>query len=192
MFDRLGRHGRLLAAIGLGLALVATPVLAEAKPAKPVRGLVAGTAFIDAFGDDAVTLEVTLPKSLLNVIVGADPELKTLAGGLESIYALILDLKDKAAVDKARGMVRDVEKKLVADGWERMARIRDEEAEIKVLVLVQNEDTIDGLVVMIVNAEDDEPNLVFANIAGPIDLAALEKLGDEVDLPGLKGLEFDH
>ena len=195
MSDRLPRCRHRLLALGLAALVLTCPVLAEGKDAKaspPIRGEVAGTAFINAFGDDAVSLEVTLPQPLLKMITGADPELHALAGGLKSIYALILDLNDAAAVDKARKMVRDVEKRLVSDGWERMARIRDEEAEIKVLVLMKDENRIDGLVVMIVNAEEDEPTLVFANIAGTIDLASLEKLGDEMDLPGLEDLNFDH
>jgi hypothetical protein len=33
--------------------------------------------------------------------------------------------------------------------------------------------------------------LVFANVAGVIDLAALERLGEEMDLPGLSDIDLD-
>jgi len=44
---------------------------------------------------------------------------------------------------------------------------------------------------MVFSVEDDEPVLVFANIAGVIDMKALEDLGEELDLPGLDELDFD-
>ena len=71
-----------------------------------------------------------------------------------------------------------------------VARIKETDDEIKVLVLMHDEEMIEGLVVMIFSVEDDEPVLVFANIAGLIDMKALENLGEDLDLPGLDQLDF--
>lgn len=193
MFEQIMRRGRLLATLGLALLLAAAPAVGQSKKKPPGPGFVDGKRLIDIVGDDAVVVEISLSKSLLNIMIGADPELKKQLGGLESIYALIVDLSDAEVADRARGQVRKIERQLVDDGWERIARIKETDAEIKVLVLLHDGDEmIEGLVVMIFSVEDDEPVLVFANIAGLIDMAAIEELGDELDLPGLGDLDFDN
>jgi hypothetical protein len=191
MFERFTFGVRVLAAMGLTILLLGSPVHSESKKASPGPGVVDGTKLIDLVGDDAVIVEVSLGKSLLKMMTGSDPELDEQLGGLESIYALVIDLSDPEAAERARDAVRDIERRLISDGWERIARIKDTDAEIKVLVLLHDEEMIEGLVVMIFSVEDDEPALVFANIAGLIDMAALEDLGEELDLPGLDELDFD-
>jgi hypothetical protein len=91
-----------------------------------------------------------------------------------------------------REQVLKTERRLTSKGWERIARIQDEGAQIKILVLLnEDEETISGLIVMVLDADDDEPVLVFANVAGVIDLAALEELGEAFDVPGLEDIELD-
>ena len=177
--------------MGLMLLLLGSPALAESKKQPPGPGFVDGKELIDIVGEEAVVVEISLGKSLLRMLTGSDPDLKARLGGLESIYALIVDLSNQESAERARDAVRKIERRLVTDGWERIARIKDTDAEIKVLVLLHDEEMIEGLVVMIFSVEDDEPALVFANIAGLIDMAALEELGDELDLPGLDELDFD-
>jgi hypothetical protein len=191
MFRRVMNPGRVPATLGLVCLLLGSPVLGESKKAPPGPGFVDGTELIDIVGDDAVVVEVSLGKSLLRMMTGSDPDLKEQLGGLESIYALIVDLSDSQIAGRAREEVRAIERRLVDDGWERIARIKDTDAEIKVLVLMHDEEMIEGLVVMVFSVEDDEPVLVFANIAGVIDMKALEDLGEELDLPGLDELDFD-
>ncbi len=40
---------------------------------------------------------------------------------------------------------------------------------------------------LVVNHE--EAQVIFANVAGVLDLAAIEKLGEELDIPGLDELD---
>jgi hypothetical protein len=192
MFRRITIPGRALATLGLMGVLLGSPILGETKKSPPGPGFVDGTRLIDIVGDDAVVVEVSLGKSLLRMMTGADPDLDRQLGGLESIYALIVDLSDQEVAGRARAEVREIERRLIGDGWERIARIRETDAEIKVLVLMHDDEMIEGLVVMIFSLEDDEPVLVFANIAGVIDMKALEDLGQELDLPGLGELDFDN
>ena len=63
-----------------------------------------------------------------------------------------------------------------------MARIKDETSSISVLTHVSG-DQIDGFVALIFDSEDKE--LVFANLAGAIDLNRLGEIGDRFDVPGL-------
>ena len=190
MFRRTTIQGRVLATLGLVCLLLGSPVLSESKKAPPGPGFVDGATLIDIVGDDAVVVEVSLGKAMLKLMTGSSSDLDKQFGGLESIYTLIVDLSDAAAAGRARAEVREIERRLIDDGWERIARIKETDAEIKVLVLMHDEEMIEGLVVMIFSVEDDEPVLVFANIAGVIDMKALEDLGEELDLPGLDELDF--
>ena len=190
MFRRTTIQGRVLVTLGLVCLLLGSPALAESKKAPPGPGFVDGAKLIDIVGDDAVMVEVSLPRAMLKMVAGSSSGLDNQFGGLESIYALIVDLSDADAAGRARAEVREIERRLIDDGWARIARIKETDAEIKVLVLMHDEEMIEGLVVMIFSVEDNEPVLVFANIAGVIDMKALEDLGEELDLPGLDELDF--
>ena len=119
------------------------------------------------------------------------PQLVT---GLQSIQAVILDLSaggdaeklDDGLVDRARHLASATDKSLRGKGWERIARVRDDGADIKVLVL-NDDEVISGLVVMILDR--DEGQLVFANICGTLDLAAIQAIGEGFDIPGLEQIE---
>jgi len=186
------RHRLHAAAVALALvaSLLGPNAVAQGKSRGP--GYVDGSQFLDLVGDESVVVEVSLGKAILRPIVNGDPDLKRLAGGLESIYTLILDLSDPEIAERVRDEVRKTERRLTSKGWERIARIQDEGAQIKILVLLnEDEETISGLVVMVLDTDDDEPGFVFANVAGVIDLAALEELGEAFDVPGLGDFDLD-
>lgn len=163
------------------------PATAQCKPG--TKGFVDGSALIDIFGDDAVAIEVTLGKALLGMAAGLDEDLARLAGGLECVYTLVLELDSEESFDRAGTELRAIEKRLMADDWQRIARVREGDEEVKVLVQFEGEEQIQGLVVLVVESGDGE--LVFVNIAGLIDLAALEELGDAFELPGLEEIKPD-
>lgn len=162
--------------------------------AAETRGCIDNDAFLDLAGDDRVTLEVNLSGSLLSALSRIDPELQQLASGLHSIQAVILSLTesdesekiDEGLVERARRLASATEKSLRAKHWERLARVRDSGSDIKVLVL-NDDEVIDGLVVMII--DKDEGQLVFANICGTLDLAAIQAIGEGFGIPGLDEIE---
>ena len=166
------------------LALFASPAVAQKTSLERLPGYVDGAAFLDLVGDDAVTVEVSIHGSLLKALLGVDPDLKAMAGGLESIHAVILEVEDQDTAAKIKDLMRQIESKLMSKGWQRMFRVKEEDAEVKVLVL-NDEEAIHGLVVLIAG-DDDE--FVFANIAGILDLAAIAKIGESFDIPGLDEL----
>lgn len=153
----------------------------------PVRGFVDGTPFVDILGDDAITVEISLSGALLKALTGFDPELKQLAGGLESIHALVLTPQGGDQSTKLLDLVRSTEGQLKRKGWQAVATVRERANSVKVMVL-NDDDKIDGLVVMVVDTDGSDPEVVFVNIAGKIDLAALAALGEGLDLPGLDEL----
>jgi len=181
--------GRIFTARAIGAmllvgALAMLPAAAgdRSRPA----GYVDGSMLIDLAGEDALTVEISLHGALLKAITRADEDLDDLAGGLESINAVILDLENVPSRAKIREVVEDIQRDLRRRGWERLARVKEANSVVNVLVL-NDAETIQGLVVLVVDEEDQQ--VIFANVAGVIDLAAIEKLGDELDIPGLDDLE---
>jgi len=140
-----------------------------------------------AGGDDVVSLEIHLSGGLLKAVAKVDPDLYELVKNVYGIDAVILELPNAAAAEKARKAIRSTGQQLAAKGWERVARIRDGSEEVQVLVLNVDE-KIDGLVVMVIDASDGG-EVVFANIAGTIDLAAIQQIGEGFGIPGLEDLE---
>lgn len=177
---------RVIAVAGclLLLVLVSSPAVAEKKDLSKVPGYVDGAGFIELVGDEAVMIEVSIHGALLKVLASVDPELQELVGGLESIHAVILEADDDKTAARILDLMRRTERRLMGQGWERLARVRDDETEVKVLVL-NDDKAILGLVVMVAG---DDKEFVFANIAGTLNLAAIAAIGESFDIPGLDEL----
>lgn len=177
------RYKLLLIAIGVVSLASASSANAAA------RGYVDKSAFVAlAGGEQAVSVEVSIHKTLIGILcAGLDEELKKIACGLESIEAVVLDVGGKERQVELIEVIRKTEKTLRGRGWERVALVRDEDSEVFVLIL-NNEEAIDGLVVMVMDRSDGE--LVFVNIAGAIDLEAIQRLAGEWNIPALEGIDL--
>ena len=160
--------------------LAAAPASAGDRSRPP--GYVDGSALIARAGEDALTVEISLHGALLRAITRADAELEKMAGGLESINAVIIDLENADSKEKVLQVVKEIQSDLRSKGWERLARIQEGSSLINVMLL-NDDETIQGLVVLVV--DQDEQQVIFANVAGVLDLAAIERLGEELDIPGL-------
>ena len=149
-------------------------------------GFVDGSAFADLAGEDDEVVEVNLGPSLLGALArGAskDTDTTSVLSGLRSVTAYILDLKkDPARTARAARLVQDMEGRLQRGGWERLARVREKTERVDVFTLTPNK-TIEGLVVLVINQEDGE--VVFANLAGTIDLAKIGDMENTLHVPGL-------
>lgn len=171
--------------------LTVAPAAAAAVP-----GCVDSKDFLEIAGDEAVSVEVSLGGPLLRILTKGNPELSEQAGGLESIQAVILDLSgdveldeiDPALVDRARELIASTQTRLKRGGWQRLARVRDGAEEVQVLVLSDDE-VIQGLVVMVLDR--NEGQMIFANLCGVLDLAAIQAIGEEINIPGLDELDSD-
>ena len=177
------RAGRLL-----GLLLVVGLALAPGAAAQRGPGYVGSQSFIDIAGDDGVTVQVSVGSSLIKPITGADEELGRLLGGLQSVEAVILDLSRRGVADRAKTALKETESRLLRRGWERLVLVREDETDLRVMIL-NDETAIQGLVVMIIDS--DEGQMVFANIAGELDLSSLEEIGDTFGVPHLGDIEID-
>lgn len=179
---------RRAVAVAAGLALALAAPALWAKDLAEVPGFVDGAVFLDCGGEDALSVEVRLSGTLIRLACSFDPDLCEAIRGIEMVHALILDASalSPEAVKCMRDEVLAIDKRLSRKGWERVALVKEADEEVRVLLL-PGESTIDGLVVMALG----ENEIVFSNIAGPVDLAALRRLGDEMDVPGLDEIDFD-
>lgn len=168
------------------LALGSVSALAQSNP----RGYVDVSVFERFASEDGEVVEVNLSnstlKSLAGSLSGGDKEATRVLSGLHSVRALIVTI-DPGKLDEAMKEVESTAKNLLSRGWSEIAKVRSKEERIRVLTLNEN-DKIGGLLVLIVsNDGGDGPELVFANIAGTIDMKDIEKLSGS-NLPGMREL----
>lgn len=184
------RHGSpaftIACALMLGTALGGPTT--RAAPA-PAPGYVDGAPFRALVDESKEVVEINLEGAILQALAsktgdgGGGPEAKDLFGKLRSIHAVIGTVKGPASA--AMGVVQKLDQKLVSAGWQRVTRIKDESSWISVLTHTSGE-TIDGLVTLIFDSADG--GLVFANLAGEIDIDKLGEIGDRLNVPGLDRL----
>jgi hypothetical protein len=175
----------------LGVALVpaGSPARAADRDLAGLRGYVDGSVFGSLAGEDSQLVEIHLGPAILGAIArGAsnDPESAALLGGLRAVSAYIVGLEgDPDRARKAAKLVHDMEQRLLRDGWEHLARVRDKGDKVIVLVL-GGDGTVEGLVVLVL--DKDGGQVVFANLAGTLDLAKIDRLHETLDVPGLDEL----
>ena len=180
---------RLTVAV-LTVALATSAALALDREITDLPGYVDGSAFLEFADPDGTVVEISLSGKILKPFCGIlkkqDPDLE-IACGLDWIGAIVLEFDEPSGdLVKAKQLVDDTEKRLLGRGWERLARVREGDETVSVLMLV-NDDTVSGLVVLVV--EDDE--IVFANVAGDINMNQLGALAEKMDIPGLEDIEID-
>ena len=149
-------------------------------------GYVDGAMFRALVDDTQDVVEVNLDGPILQALakskseVRDDGEAQDLFAKLKSIHAVIGTVKGPAS--EALALVKKTDQKLAASGWQRIARITDATSSVTVLTHTVG-GRIDGLVALIFDSEDKE--LVFANLAGEIDITRLGEIGERLNVPGL-------
>jgi len=191
MIATSGRRARIRASarrvIGVAIAaMLATGVAGAVDPEiAKLAGYVDGSSFAELSDPEGSRVEISLPGKILKPFCGAltnhDADLEV-ACGLEWIGAVILEFEEGTPnVERVRAMVEKTEKSLEAKGWERLAVVQEKDEIVRVLMLMSGE-KVQGLVVLVVGADE----IVFANIAGDIDMDQLGALADKMDIPGLE------
>ena len=135
-------------------------------------------------------IEVLLKGSLLRLVAEAsrveDDELADLLVELKAIrvegYKLGLGRGELA--EQLRSAARSIAKDLRNSGWDRVAKIREDETEVHLYVKDRG-DQIEGLTAMVI---DENGEAIFVNIVGKIDPADIGRISRKFDL---KGLDLD-
>lgn len=180
------RAFRVAVAALLFVMLAAAPVVAQTDYSK-LRGYVDKKSFDGIeVGPDDTHIEVWLPGSLLKLVAAVDPELGKLVAGLELAQAVVIETNDGDLSDKLATQLASTESSLMRKGWVRLAKVKEGDENIAVMVLSDDE-AIHGLAVMV----SESNSFVFANVVGLIDLAAIQQLGEKMDIPGLDQIRVE-
>jgi hypothetical protein len=176
-------------ALALAVTCGAVPAVAQsgkAPAAASSSGYVDGAMFRALIDENQEIIEVNLEGAILRALSQKksegddDEDSKALFGKLKSIHAIIGTVKGPAS--SAMAVVQQTDQKLAGAGWQRITRIKDESSTMSVLTHTVG-DRVDGLVVLVFNKDDKE--LVFANLAGEIDITRLGEIGERFNVPGL-------
>ena len=178
-----------LRASAFALLLLSTSAAIAVRAESPVAtsgGYVDGAMFRALVDETKDVVEINLDGAILQALAksgGSDHDArdtKDLFAKLKSIHAVIGTVKGPA--EGALELVQKTDKKLSSAGWQRVTRISDATSTISVLTHTVS-DKVDGLVVLIFDTKDKE--LVFANLAGEIDVTQLGEIGKRLNVPGL-------
>jgi hypothetical protein len=170
----------ILAAVALAAGRAVAEAPAPSAPATHVDGSILRT-LID---EDQEITEVDLDGVMLQAIANSKGEegcAKGLISSLTGVHAVIGTVKGPA--ENALTLVKQTDQSLIAKGWKRVTRIKDETSWVSVLTHLAG-DKIDGLVALIFDTEDKE--LVFVNLTGAIDITNIGEIGECLNVPGLE------
>jgi len=116
------------------------------------------------------TVEINLSKALLGMVASfaqsENPELKNILSKIDEVSVRVYDVGDKPA--SAFTAVETMTKSLRAAQWQPFVSVNESGQKVRIFGKT-TKDVMDGLVVMVVGAEDHEREAVFINIVGEID-----------------------
>lgn len=181
----------LLLVPGVALSLFAPPARAqEALEQDP--GYVDVRLVEEGLGRPA-SIEVNIRGALLRLVASAseheDPDLARLLRRLKAIQVRGFPL---ASAEDARAAERNADRlgrRLEGHGWDAVMRVRDAGERVDMYVRTRDDDAIAGLVVFVVDTNDDES--VFINIVGEIDPEEIGRIGRTFNIGSLDGVADD-
>jgi hypothetical protein len=139
---------------------------------------------MDFADEDKTLIEVNIRAPLLKVLAKAvhheDKHAAELLSQIDAVSAIVVTVEDG---DGVRSQIRKITEQLENRDWDHIARVKEDDALINVLALYDQESIL-GLVVMVYDAS--EPQLVFANIAGRLDMALMGSISAGLSIPGLE------
>ena len=139
---------------------------------------------VEAWFGEEPSLEVNIHGALLKLVAEAsrfeDPDLAAMLHKLKGISVRGFDSYG-LDLDAIRDRTSEMSSRLQADGWETIVKVRDEDEYVDMYLKTQN-DVIAGMVVMVIDEDDDA---VFVNIIGEIDPEQIGRLGNKFHFGGL-------
>ena len=172
--------------ITLGTVILAATLTFAAKAS--AENLAPGQIDFGAFSppEGGEFVEVNLTSSLITLASKfaekADADVAQLLRGLHQVRVNVIGLNDENRPDlqkRAQGIRKQLDKK----GWERIVTAQKEGQDVSVYLKTQNKDTVQGVVVMVM---DGSKQAVFVNIVGDIKPDQIAMLGDKLHIDALK------
>ena len=148
---------------------------------------------VNLFGQKAADVEVYLERNLIEMVAaiarGNDPELADMLMKLKQIRVQTFEIEPQKleAIEKK---TLEMSAKFESQGWAPLVKMRDRHEGSQTYVYMKWMDNkMQGLVVMNVNADEDEAS--FVNLVGEIDPEQLGKLQRKFDIHGLDSLDVE-
>ena len=175
----------LLVVSGLSLALSTAAFAAENEAGYIDIGQLMPSAkgqFVE------VNLSTAMLKFAARIVAREEPETAELIRGLKSIRVNVVGLDDSnraATIEQ----IESVRRKLERQGWTKLVTVREKNGgdNVDVHVMQRGEDTIDGLVVTVI---DQKGEAVFVNIVGNINPDQIAKIADKFDIEPLRNMHL--
>jgi uncharacterized protein DUF4252 len=131
-------------------------------------------------------VEVNLSSSLINLaakfLEKQEPDVARLLSNLQLVHVNVIGLDDANRSDLEKRAQR-IRKELDSKGWERIVTAQQRDQEVGVYLKTQGKETVQGVVVMIM---EGKRQAVFVNIVGDIKPEQLAMLGEKLHIDPLK------
>lgn len=168
-----------------GTAVLAAALSLNLNAAPVAPGQVDFGAFTPP-GGGGEFVEVNIGGDLISlatrVVEKQEPEIAQLLNSIHRVHVNVIGLDDQNRSELAK-RVESVRKDLDGKGWERLVAVRQQAQDVTVYIKMHNKETVDGLVVVVL---EDNKQAVFVNVAGNIRPEQLSLLGDRLHIDALK------
>jgi hypothetical protein len=176
-----------LTSLLLGIAVFATTSAQTVKADTTPPGMVDFGKF-SAPTSGGEFVEVNISSALISLatkfVEKEEPEVAQLLGGLQSVHVAVIGVNDDNRSDLEKRS-ESIRKQLNGKGWERVVTAQKDAQDVSVFLKMENKDTIQGLVVMVM---DGKEHAVFVNVVGDIKPDKLALLGEKLHIDPLKKL----
>lgn len=139
-------------------------------------------------GSGGEFVEVNVTSSLISLaarlVEKEEPDVAELLRGLQLVHVHVVGLDD-ANRTELEHRIQKVRKELDGNGWEKVVVARKDNQDVGIYLKTRNKDTVQGLVVTVVEANKQA---VFINIVGDIKPEKLSLLGERLHIDPLKNL----
>jgi hypothetical protein len=131
-------------------------------------------------------VEVNVTSSLISLatkfLEKDQPDVAKVLQGLKLVHVNVIGLNEENRPD-IQERVQGIRKDLETKGWERIVKVQDKGQDVGIYLKTQNKDTVQGLVVVVI---DGGKEAVFVNVVGDIKPEQLSMLGEKLHIDPLK------
>lgn len=133
-------------------------------------------------------VEVNVTSSLISMatkfLERDQPDVAKVLNGIQLVRVNVIGLNNENRPD-IEARVQGIRKDLETKGWERIVKVQEKGQDVGVYLKTQNKDTVQGLVVVVI---DGGKQAVFVNVVGDIKPEQLSMLGEKLHIDPLKKL----
>lgn len=160
----------------LASGLLAQPLWAQQEPAVPTPGQIDFPSLNRIYGEPRVMINLGGPlMKLISAASAEDPQAAAILGNLEGIKVSVYDIGGN--MDPALTQMQRAKAALEAASWQPIVQVREQGENVQMFAQM-SEDSMEGMAIMVVNAEE----AVFINILGAIDPAEVGKVMEHLDV----------